>query len=35
MILNNLQKKQTKKKCVCETLMPLKHPSYEKHDPDI
>ena len=21
--------------CVCETLMPMKHPSFEKHDPDI
>ena len=21
--------------CVCETLMPSKHPSFEKHDPDI
>ena len=24
-----------KKKCVCETLMPPKHPSFEKLDPDI
>ena len=24
-----------KKRCVCETLMPPKHPSFEKHDPDI
>ena len=24
-----------KKKCVCETPMPPKHPSFEKHDPDI
>ena len=23
------------KRCVCETLMPPKHPSFEKHDPDI
>ena len=22
-------------KCVCETLMPTKHPSFEKHDSDI
>ena len=22
-------------RCVCETLMPPKHPSFEKHDPDI
>ena len=22
-------------RCVCETLMSLKHPSFEKHDPDI
>ena len=22
-------------KCVCETLMPPKHPSLEKHNPDI
>ena len=22
-------------RCVCETLMPQKHPSFEKHDPDI
>ena len=33
------QKKKKKKKketrCVCETLMPLKYPSFEKHDPDI
>ena len=26
---------QGKTKCVCETLMPPKHPSFEKHDPDI
>ena len=25
----------TKTRCVCETLMPPKHPSFEKHDPDI
>ena len=24
-----------KTRCVCETLMPPKHPSFEKHDPDI
>ena len=24
-----------KKRCACETLMPPKHPSFEKHDPDI
>ena len=24
-----------KKRCVCETLMPPKHPSFDKHDPDI
>ena len=24
-----------KTRCVCETLMPPKHPSSEKHDPDI
>ena len=24
-----------KTKCVCETLVPMKHPSSEKHDPDI
>ena len=24
-----------KKKDVCETLMPPKHPSFEKHDPNI
>ena len=23
-----------KKRCVCETLMPAKQPSFEKHDPD-
>ena len=22
-------------RCVCEILMPPKHPSFEKHDPDI
>ena len=22
-------------RCVCETLMPSKHPSFEKHDPEI
>ena len=22
-------------RCVYKTLMPLKHPSFEKHDPDI
>ena len=24
-----------KTRCVCGTLMPPKHPSFEKHDPDI
>ena len=24
-----------KKRCVCETLMPPKHPCFEKHEPDI
>ena len=24
-----------KTRCVCETRMPPKHPSFEKHDPDI
>ena len=28
-------KMQSPPRCVCETLMPPKHPSYEKHDPDI
>ena len=27
--------KHCETKCVCETLMPPKHPSFEKHDPDI
>ena len=26
---------ETETRCVCETLMPPKHPSLEKHDPDI
>ena len=24
-----------KTRCVCETLMPPKHPFFEKHDPDV
>ena len=28
-------KKKKKTRCVFETLMPPKHPSFEKHDPDI
>ena len=36
---NTLKKKALGKhcgtRCVCETLMPPKHPSFEKHDPDI
>ena len=31
----NYQGNLKKQKCVCETLMPLKHPCFEKHDPDI
>ena len=27
--------KKKKTRCVCETLMPPKHHSFEKHDPDI
>ena len=29
------QQQQRKTRCVCETLMPPKYPSFEKHDPDI
>ena len=25
----------SKTRCVCETLMPPKHPSFKKHNPDI
>ena len=36
---NTLKKKAVGKQfgttCVCETLMPPKHPSIDKHDPDI
>ena len=32
---NNLGKKPFETRCVCETLMPQKHPSFEKHDSDI
>ena len=32
---NTVEKGEKKPRCVCETLMPSKHPSYEKHDLDI
>ena len=31
----NSESGNMKTRCVCETLMPPKHPSYEEHDPDI
>ena len=31
----NKTKKKQNPRCVCEALMPPKHPSFEKHDPDI
>ena len=30
---SNLALEQKTTRCVCETLMPPKHPSFEKHDP--
>ena len=33
-IYNCVDKKFKSTRCVCETLMPQKHPSFEKHDPD-
>ena len=32
---NKTKNKHKKTRCVCETLMPPKYPSFEKHDPDI
>ena len=31
----SMTESQIETRCVCETLMPPKYPSFEKHDPDI